>query len=502
MHIVSQEEMQALDRYTMDVIGLEGKVLMENAGQGIFRCLISKLKAQDQIAVIIGKGNNGGDGFVVARYLQNHNFATDVWLVEDQHLIKGDAAYHMNVFLNSGGKINGIISDSHHFKEHLSNYTVIVDAILGTGIKGCPRKAYLDVIHLINQAKARVVSIDLPSGVLANGEPFSHEAVYAKETLTLQYPKLCMYTQPAATFFGETDVIQIGIPKKAISHQGLKRRVWTKEDVKHTLPVRDPFSHKGTHGKGLLIAGSQDMPGAAILSATSALRSGIGLLWLSIADKAKQTVCSRLPEVLFESRESTDFSKYKGIAIGPGLGRSEDGEALLAQVLGEKDIPLVIDADGLYHLTNHLSTLKTHQAPVVLTPHPGEMATLTGKSIKEVENDRFGISETFAKEHGVYLVLKGRNTIITSPSGEQVVNVSGNPALAKGGSGDVLTGIIFAFLLQHENPLNAISNAVYVHGAAADQLVKTNHSLLDVLASDLSLTIPTVLHDLYLDTMC
>lgn len=502
MHIVSRKEMQAVDHYTIEQIGLQGPLLMENAGRAFFAEFVQELGKDERIVVVIGKGNNGGDGFAVARHLLDTPHELQVWVMPEQAEITGDAAYHLHAFLQAGGEIRVVGSAPAQFAESIERATWIIDALLGTGIHGEPYPSYIEVIRRINRAPGRVAAVDLPSGVPADGIPFTHEAVKADITYTLQCPKLATYTQPAAECFGECHVVDIGIPDAAIKRQGFKRKVRTAADVIRTLPRRDSFSHKGSYGKGLLIAGSETLPGAAFFSAKAALRSGIGLLTLSVPDSVRPVIAARLPETMHMQRQALDYRHMTGIAIGPGLGREEEKAALVRSVLEYDQVPCVIDADGLFHLKNYLGLLNERKSPVVLTPHPGEMARLLDVSIKDVESDRFGVSKAFAEKYQVYLVLKGRHTIVTAPDGRQTVNPTGNPALAKGGSGDVLTGIVFAFILQHEQIFDAICNAVYLHGAVADKLVRTAHSMLDVLASDVIDHIPAVLFDLYRDATC
>lgn len=496
MHVVSREEMQAVDRYTIEQIGLEGPLLMENAGRAVFTELVPDVKPGEKIVLVIGKGNNGGDGFAVARLLLDSPARSSVWLLPEESRIKGDAAVHKNAFLKAGGKVHMILQDKAAFSREVSGADLIIDALLGTGVHGAPYPEYLEVIRLINASAARVVSVDLPSGVPADGGTFAHPAVHAAETLTLHCPKLAQFVQPAARFFGTVRVLPIGIPARADAHAEVKRSVRTELEVRRTLPRRDPFSHKGTHGRGLIIAGSGQMSGAAFFSAKAALRSGIGLLKLSVPETVRPVIAAQLPEVMYMPRNTLDLSDLSGIAIGPGLGREEEKGQLVRQVLEADHCPCVIDADGIYHLSKMKDLLLKRKNPVVLTPHPGEMAMLAGLSVAEIEADRFHVSEQFAGKYGVYLVLKGKYTIITAPDGRQIVNPTGNAALAKGGSGDVLTGIVFAFLLQHQDLMDAVSNAVYLHGALADDLVRTDHSQLDVLASDLIDRIPALLHRL------
>ncbi|MCL1632350.1 NAD(P)H-hydrate dehydratase [Sporolactobacillus sp. CPB3-1] len=501
MHVVSREEMQSIDQYTIKQIGLGGPVLMENAGRAIYAAIEPDLSPETRVLVIIGKGNNGGDGFVVARQLLDSCAQAEVWLAVDPERITGDAAVHMNAYLASGGEMRQIEEEHEQFSAQLDRAHLIVDALLGTGVRGAPYPEYAAVIEQMNHSEAETVSIDLPSGVPANGESFDHPAVLANRTLTLECPKLAQFVLPAARYFGRVHVLPIGIPSAAYRAVGIQRRLRNRAEVIRTLPVRDPFSHKGSHGRGLLVAGAEGMPGAAFFAARSALRSGIGLLKVCVPDAVKPVIGAGVPEAMYMSRHQLNFESITGVAIGPGLGRGRDEEALVLRAVEESsEVPCVIDADALFHLKTHLDVLRARKVPAVLSPHAGEMARLAGVSVKEVERSRFALSQAFAQNNHVYLVLKGKYTIITAPDGRQSVNPTGNAALAKGGSGDVLTGILLAFLLQHEQIMEAVCNAVYVHGAAADELVKRGHSLLDVLATDVIEMIPPVLHQLYSDT--
>ncbi|RYL87816.1 NAD(P)H-hydrate dehydratase [Sporolactobacillus sp. THM7-4] len=501
MRVVTREEMWAVDRYTIEKIGLGGPVLMENAGQAVYAAIRPRLKKDGKVIVVIGKGNNGGDGFVIARLLMDSPVRSETWLMTDIRKINGDAACHMNAYLAAGGAVHRVSEEPESFSEAVGQADLIIDALLGTGFHGTPYPDYLQVIEQINRSNAEVVAVDLPSGVPADGEPFTHQAVQADVTLTLACPKLAQFLQPAARFFGDVRTVSIGIPKVAFEHLNSRRKVVEREDVIRTLPRRDPFSHKGSHGKGLLIAGSKLMPGAAFFSAKAALRSGIGLLKVSVPDEIRPVIASRLPETMYMPRASIDFKGLSGLAIGPGLGREPEKAELVRRVLECTDLPCVIDADGLYHLKGLLDLLKDRTGPTVLSPHPGELAHLMDTSIQEIESNRFHMAKSFAEKYQIYLVLKGKYSIITAPDGRQAVNTTGNAALAKGGSGDVLTGILFAFLLQHKEVMDAVCNAVYVHGEVADNLVRTRHSLLDVLATDLIDHIPPVMHNLYHESM-
>ena len=503
MRIVSGEEMYEADRFTMEEIGISGAMLMENAGKSLFEAMKKKLKKQERIAVLIGTGNNGGDGFVLARYFKEHGYNVDVWLIPPESKVKGDARTHLSIYQGSSHSWNGYEEGKEAFRNSLSDYTVIIDCLLGLGISGEIRVPYDEVIQRVNATSATVFSVDLPSGLNANGGYEGEcEPIRADITYTIQCPKLGAFHYPDADYYGERVVVDIGIPQVAFS-TALQRNLWSETDVKRTLTNRSASSHKGSHGKGLVIGGSRGMAGAPVMSTKAAYRSGAGLIQAAVPDDILAVTAGAMLEAMFQGWSSDsgffsgevaqDLSAFDGIAIGPGLGRKQGCKKIVEATLAST-VPLVMDADALYHLSELKDHLKTRTAPTVLTPHPGEMARLTGLSIQDIQNKRFEISRSFAREFGVYLVLKGPYTVVTSPDGCQFVNSTGNPALAKGGSGDVLTGVVLAFIMHSRSIREGISNAVYIHGKAADILVQKNHSTLDVLATDVIAAIPAVLH--------
>ncbi|GGH87637.1 NAD(P)H-hydrate epimerase [Pullulanibacillus pueri] len=504
MQIVSREGMQAIDRHAIEQIGLSGTLLMENAGRSIFYHLQSILGKEEKIGVIIGKGNNGGDGFVIARHLMNQQYSVEVWVVAEAAALVGDCAYHQKVFERCGGVCHYLSDEGlDALKAAWASWDYIIDALLGTGAKGAPKPPYREVIQAMNLSQTAIISVDLPSGIPANGGHFTHEGVKAEKTLTLQCPKRAQFTYPAANYFGKVTVVDIGIPKCSITVGAEGVSQYTQADFIRSFPKRKRSAHKGDHGRGLMIAGSDRMPGAAVLATRAALRSGTGLLSVNTTESVKAILATQAIEAMFDPFDCTEdatvgeaLSKYDAVAFGPGVGRSQQVELTLIRLLEHTKGPLLLDADGLFYLKNHLERLRKRSEPTLLTPHPGEMARLVGKSVREVENDRFGLSRRFAKDYGVYLILKGPFTIITAPDGTQWVNTTGNPALATGGTGDVLTGIVLSFIMQHETLISALCNAVYLHGYAADVLVRSLKGMTGILASDVIHMLPQALGEL------
>jgi ADP-dependent NAD(P)H-hydrate dehydratase / NAD(P)H-hydrate epimerase len=506
MRVVTASEMYAIDRYTIQQIGMSEESLMENAGQAVARVLLERIHPTQRVAVLAGTGNNGGDGFVIARVLKSYGYITDLWLIPPKEKVKGAAKKALEIYEHSGYEVKNYIGNEKEFTEQLSHYDVIIDALLGIGVKGAPRTPYKEMIDQINKADRLVVyAIDVPSGIPADGGEVE-TAVQADVTITIQYPKLSAYTFPTADYYGELMVVDIGIPPLSLEKNAEFRKLWSEADVVRTLPTRKRSSHKGTYGKGLVIGGSRNMPGAIAMTAKAALRSGAGLLTMAIPENIHGIVSTYTPEVMYRPYPAAD-SHFTGdidltsmdidaIAVGPGMGRTEGTKRIVENVL-RRDVPVVLDADALYFWKDYVSIVSERKHATVLTPHPGEMARILGVSIHDIEKDRFGIAKQFAMDYGVYLVLKGPYTIVTTPDGKQYVNTTGNPALAKGGSGDVLTGIILAFMMQHDNIQEAISNAVFVHGKAANVLIEKGHSPLNVLATDVIEAIPQTLFPLY-----
>lgn len=504
MHVVTAEEMYEIDRFTMKEIGLPGIVLMENAGREIVRKMVKQIKKDDQIAVLIGTGNNGGDGFVIARYLLSQGYKVGCFLIPKQEKIKGDAHTHMEAFLRAGYEIDHL-SDLNK----LAQYNVFVDAMLGIGINREVSSPYQEVIEMCNKSEGLKLSVDIPSGISANSnQPFG-QAFQASITYTVQCPKLSAFSFPAANYYGKLEIVNIGIPPKAIELPRYKRKLWTRKDVRDSMSERRPDSHKGSYGKGLIIGGSKAMTGAPIMASKAALRSGAGLITSAIPEEVHPVVASHLIEATFSPWDSmngefsgeinSDLAAYNGVAIGPGMGRGNGSKTLVSTVLKEFKGTLVIDADGLYHLSDLKDVLRARKSPTILTPHDGEIARLFNMDIKAIQRNRFSLSLDFAQEYGVYLVHKGPFTIVATPDGHQFFNHSGNAALAKGGSGDVLTGILLAFAMQNGNLQEAISNAVYIHGKAAEELTNKDHSLLDVIATDVIEALPKVFRTFYYD---
>jgi len=479
MHIYREEEIHAADANAAKN-GLSVNALMETAGRSLFYAMRQYVRQTDRILVLCGRGNNGGDGIVLARYFRQ--FGYDAELVFPFGLPKAEAAaehfrYYRNLHFPYGTTW-----------EKDGRYDVIVDAMLGVGTKLPLKKDVAEVLSWCNAQNALRLAVDLPTGVTADsGE--AEEAFRADITFTLHGYKPSAFLYPSGKYYGKISVLDIGLPHSS------KWRVWGREDVRRTLKRRDPFSHKGSFGTGLLVAGSDEMPGCAILAGSAAMRVGIGKLMIGTTKYAASIVSPRLPEATYwqinhQSGEALRLPEgVDAVAVGPGIADADFIERFLTEIW-PKEIPLVLDAGALQP-----RNWTKRKAPTVITPHPGEMARLTGLMVEEIQRNRIKVASDFAVRNGMIVVLKGKDTVIALPDGTGFVNLTGNPGLAKGGSGDALTGMILGLVASEPDPVAAVANAVYLHGLCADELLK-EESERAIMAGEISATIGRVLRSL------
>ncbi len=490
MYIVTAEEMYEIDRYAIEKGGIEGKILMDNAGSQVAQRIVQTYDTNRKMAIVAGGGNNGGDGFVIARYLAEYGYEVTVFQLVADHKIKGDAAFHKQCWLNTSDKLTHV-TDSHQLKQRLVDFDVVIDAILGIGVSGAIREPIRSMIDVINHLPIEKISVDIPSGLPANDGIHVDQVIQANKTYIIEAPKETAFCEDTSIYYGEWETVKIGIPQTAYVKHSSKKR-WCKKYVRATFPKRDKYAHKGSNGRGLVIGGQLTMPGAIVLAARAALRSGAGLITVATVKENIPIVSSSCIEATYHllpnltnrltDRDLEAFEKIDAIAVGMGIGR-EDSQ-LLSDLIEKLDKPLLIDADGLYHAKPLLEPLLQHKAPIVITPHYGEMAMLTDKTVPEVKRSPFSISRQFAEKHQLYVVLKGKYTVITAPDGEQIVSDQGNAGLAKGGTGDVLSGILLTMVMQHKELLSALANGCYLHGKSADYLVEEDHAERDLLATD------------------
>ena len=469
--------MREVDRRTVEA-GIPGIVLMENAGHRVVEFLVEKFAPLEihRIIVLCGKGNNGGDGLVVARqlYTRFKPQRLDVVLAGDADEMKGEAAENLRMLRTAGCPVASAITPEMHLA------TILIDALLGTGLRGPAEGGMAAIIREVNAGfpLADIVSVDLPSGMQSDTGKLEGDVVSANYTVTFTAPKVCQVLSPAAEHCGKLRVAPIGTPPSMIESD---LSLVQPDMFRHLFEPREVDSNKGRYGHVLVIAGSRGKTGAAAMTGLAALRAGAGLTTVASADCAIGAIASHAPELMTASLPETDTGsisthaldhgllaaiaeKKTVAAVGPGLGTHPDTVQFVHRLIEELHLPMVIDADALNALPRR--NLRG-RAPRILTPHPGEMGRLTIRSVEEVQADRVETARTFARERGVCLVLKGHRTVIAFADGRAFVNPTNSPALATGGTGDVLTGMIAGLLAQFPDQLEAVVlAAVYLHGRA------------------------------------
>ncbi len=511
MILVTADEMREMDRKTIDELGIPGRVLMENAGRGATRFLTREFAGihRMNVGVAAGSGNNGGDGYVIARYLASRGVAVTVYLLADRSRVAGDAAPNLELLGPLAVPVFEI-QDEKDFtalQSAMRSKDLWIDAILGTGLHSDVRGIYRRVIEFINSLDKPVFAVDVPSGLDSDtGQPLG-ACIRAQATATFGFAKTGHFIYPGAAFTGELEVVDIGIPDAVTEEVRPRQHLITRSRVQRCLPVRPPDTHKGRTGHLLVIGGSPGKTGAAAMTATSGLRAGAGLVTLAVADSLNpimetlvlEAMTAPLPEQNSGILDESCFDSImqiladkRSLAIGPGLGQHPDTGTLVRRLIAASGVPMVIDADGLNHLTTDTEVLRQATVPVIVTPHPGEMARLTGKPSSTIQSDRIRSARQFAENFRVHVVLKGAGTVVAHPDGTVFINPTGNAGMASGGMGDVLTGLIAGLLAQGLSPEAASHCGVYLHGAAADHLADTIGPM-GYLASEVMDGIPGVL---------
>jgi NAD(P)H-hydrate epimerase len=504
MKITTAAEMREIDQVTTENFGVPSLTLMENAGSAVARFVITKYPKAWRFTIVCGKGNNGGDGFVAARKLGDQGRRATVVLLCDPAELKGDAA-EMFGRMRIEPLVVKSTDDLHseHFALALKA-DVMIDAVLGTGFRPPVTGLYAEAIAVMNASRKPMVAVDIPSGADADlFEPSNQLRVRADHIVTFTAPR------PAHVFarltLGETAVAPIGSPEQAI-RSGLNLHATTPRDFAPFLADRNPDGHKGTYGHVLTVGGSFGKAGAAAMAGISVLRSGAGLSTIATPRSALPTIASFAPEIMTEPLAETDQGTLSPeaygygrmaqvlegkdvVALGPGIGRHPATVSLVRQLVEDCQVPLVIDADGLNAFEGCTEKLSGSKRPLVLTPHPGEMSRLAGLSTKEVQQDRMGVARRFASEHQCILVLKGHRTLVAQPDGTVWVNLTGNPGMATGGAGDVLTGIVAGMMGQTADVAMAVRAAVYLHGLAGD-VARERIGEASLVAGDLIANLP------------
>src|SRR5215831_579736 len=513
MRVLNSAQMREADRRTIEEIGIPSLVLMENAGRQVVAAIesVHGELLEGRVAVLCGRGNNGGDGFVVARTLIQRGVDVAVFLFGLVSDVRGDARLNLEILGRLGLTIVEI-ADSQAWELHSSEIghcTLIVDAIFGTGLNA-PLTGLLEtVVADVNAVGIPIVAVDLPSGLSADSHEPIGDSIEAGMTVTLAAPKLSLVLPPAETRAGDIVIADIVIPAHVIEQlDGARVELLTRSGMRELITPRAPDSHKGDYGHVLVIAGSLGKTGAAHLSGVGALRSGAGLVTVATPKSCQQTVAGMAPEYMTEAIDevsdgldpaSVDRVLELGrdvIAIGPGLGRAQNTAEFIRTLFDRATMPLVVDADALNAFAADPDRLRGREGrEVITTPHPGEMARLVGMSADEVQASRLEIARNFAVSQHVYVILKGHRTLIASPDEKVFINPTGNAGMATGGTGDVLTGMVAAWLAQLLDAEAACKVAVYLHGMAGD-LADADEGDVSLVASDLAAHIGDAIQEL------
>lgn len=503
MRILNSAQMREADRRTIDEIGIPAIVLMENAGRQVVAAMEATFEdlGEKSVAVLCGRGNNGGDGFVIARTLLQRGVDVSVFVVGALGDIRGDARTNLEILGRLGLTVVEIADGQAwelHFSE-ISTCDVIVDALFGTGLK-TPLQGMLEtVIADVNASGIPVMSVDLPSGMSADTPELIGDCIAASATVTFGAPKVPLVLPPAELQAGDIVIADIGIPADVIDAvDGPRIELLTRTLVRSLIQPRSADSHKGDYGHVLVIAGGRGHTGAAHLAGMGALKSGAGLVTIATPASCQPIVAAMAPEymtsplgegpdggLVLADLDGLLAGTFDVIAIGPGIGTAPGTVAFVHALLERAAVPLVVDADALNAFASAPERLTGGDGrDVVITPHPGEFARLLGVTASEVQANRIELARTFAATHHLYVILKGHRTVIATPDEQVFINPTGNPGMASGGMGDVLTGIVSGWIGQLLDAEAACKLGVYLHGAAGD-LAEASEGEVALTAGDL-----------------
>jgi len=506
LKVVTAEEMRQIDRKTIEDYGVSGIVLMEKAGLSVAKRIKWLFKKQ-KVVVLSGGGNNGGDGMVAARKLHNEGWPVKAFLFAEVKGLNGEALESFKKAKRAGVciEINKELSE-----KDIAN-SIIVDALLGTGLNKNVRPPVSEVINKTNKSSSPVISIDIPSGISSDTGQVMGCAVRADFTVTFGLPKRGHFLYPGAGHTGKLFIEGIGFPENLINSEKLKVELIEKKDMSMLLPKRPKYSHKGDYGHVLVVAGSKGKTGAALMTAKACLRAGAGLVTIGVPESLMDVFQSRVTEEMTlplpDAGDGTLSSKAIGkileflsgeidvLAIGPGISTGREISKIVDSLITKSTVPVIIDADALNALKKDRNILRRAKAPLILTPHPGEMSRITGKAVKDIEADRINSAIEFSKEAKTYLVLKGVPTITADPDGRAFINSTGNPGMATAGAGDVLTGILAGLLAQKMRVIDAVRLGVYIHGLAGD-IAAEKKTETAMIAGDIIEMIPDALRNL------
>jgi len=507
MKVVTAKQMQELDRLASSQYNIPTALLMERAGERLLDAVRAHLEtlAGKRIVIVAGKGNNGGDGLVLARLLRQHPCTVDTYLAVDESALNGLAKDQWQRLRQAGGRIAdraGWTIDQ--FRKTAAGADMVVDALLGTGLTKPVEGIYAELIGAINEAGTPVLAVDLPSGINADTGAVMGVAVTAALTVTFALPKLGLLLHPGAARAGRVVIGDIGIPQAAVEQLALTVEQITPDSIRHALTPRAPQQHKGDFGHLLVIAGSEGKMGAAAMCALGALRAGVGLVTVAAPRSQNAVIQTLVMEAMSAPLTETaghtlaeaalpDLLQLaagkRAVALGPGLSLHPETQSLVRALAPRLLCPLVIDADGLNAIAGHEPATVARRAPTVLTPHPGEMARLLGSTVERVEQDRPSAAREAARRYRAWVALKGAHTLLADPDGRLWINTTGNPGMATGGTGDVLTGVLGAFLAQTLPLPDAATAAIYLHGLAGD-LAARQVGEMSLIAGDLLTFLP------------
>jgi hydroxyethylthiazole kinase-like uncharacterized protein yjeF len=515
LRVLLPSEMRAIDQHATGQLGVPGVALMENAGAAVADQVrqVAESRHATLVAVLCGPGNNGGDGFVAARRLAAYGMSVLVYAFCPQSAVAGDALTHLQWLLNSGVSVHFVDSVDQQVASGVERADVVVDALLGTGLRGVVSGLLADAIALINRTRAPVVSVDIPSGVDGATGQVSAVAVCADITVTFAYPKVGQLLYPGRGLCGKLVIADIGIPRDAVAQASgvhSQTHLIQAAAVREVLPKRTQPSHKGTYGRLVVVAGSVGMPGAASLACAGALRSGVGTVVAVVPRSIQPILHEHNVEVMSVAvdeseagglclgsfgRAAEQLSQASAFVLGPGIGRDTATAQVAVRLLDAVQCRGVVDADGLVALARQHVSPSAIKAELVLTPHPGEMAAMTGVSIDAIVGDPISVCTEYAVQWKQTVVLKGATTVVGLPDGSVYLSTQGNAGLATGGTGDVLAGVIGGLLAQGASARDAAIAGVFVHGLAGE-LASQALGMAGMLARDVAAQVPFALQQI------
>lgn len=469
-------EMADLDAFTINQLGVPGRVLMELAGRGVARAIRERFAASTSVVVLAGPGNNGGDGFVCARALAAWGYSVDVAVFAARDRLIGDAKAAFETLEREGTTTLRFIQEAGQLREfstRMEQAGLLVDALLGTGARLDVRGVIAEAIDRANHGRAPIVAVDIPSGIDADTGRILGRAIHASATATFALLKRGHFLHPGRRNRGELVTVDIGIGQHLSPARQIQARVIDKRDLPALLPSRKPDAHKGDFGHVVVVAGQVSSPGAAVLACHAALRAGGGKVSWCVDDRVWRSAHGLWPEVMWQPRGRECVRRVlevsDALVIGPGLGCGEGSRELIRALLDASDVPCCLDADAITVLAETPEIWSVIECPIVITPHPKEMARLSGMTVREIQDDRIGCAAGVAADRGCVVVLKGAGTVVAEPSGRSVVIDAGNPGLASAGTGDVLAGVVGSMLAQGLDPVRAATAAALLHGCAGDR---------------------------------